>query len=78
MFFGKGANFTGLLLNLIDLQAIGWKYYIVYVGWLCVEVVGIYFLFFFFLETKCWSLEGIVAGINRKSFVVREESDAFS
>ncbi len=37
-------NFINVAVNLIGLAAIGWKYYIVYVGCLHVEAVAIYCL----------------------------------
>jgi len=41
-------------VNPIALKKLGWKYYIVYVAWLCFELV---FLWFFVIETKNRSLE---------------------
>lgn len=58
MFCGKGANFVNTLVNPIGLAAIGWKYYLVYVAWLTIEVGGVYFLL---VETKGPSLEAIAA-----------------
>ena len=59
---GSGLNF--LFLNIamvvntygisVGIEAIGWKLYIVYIGWLCVEIVLIYF---FFVETAGKTLE---------------------
>lgn len=72
MFFGKSANFINALVNPIGLAAIGWKYYIVYVGWLCVEVFCVYFLI---VETKGPSLEAIAAKLDKKSVVIHEEED---
>lgn len=69
MFFGKGANFINALVNLIGLKAIGRKYYIVYVGWLCVEVVSIYLLL---VETRGPSLEAIAAKIDKKAVVIED------
>ncbi|KAK7414939.1 hypothetical protein QQX98_006264 [Neonectria punicea] len=56
MFFGKGAGFVNSFVNPIGLQALAWKYYGVYVGWLCVEVACVYV---FFPETSGRSLEAI-------------------
>ncbi|KAJ5644257.1 uncharacterized protein N7484_006764 [Penicillium longicatenatum] len=58
MFFGKAANFVNAFVNPIGLSAIGWKYYLVYVGWLVVEVLGIYL---YLVETKGPSLEAIAS-----------------
>ncbi|RSL88416.1 hypothetical protein BHE90_000037 [Fusarium euwallaceae] len=58
MFFGKGAGFVNSFVNPIGLQALAWKYYGVYVGWLCVEVACIYFLF---PETSGRSLEAVAS-----------------
>jgi hypothetical protein len=58
MFFGKGANFINILVNPIGLAALGWKYYIVYVVWLCIECGIIWKLF---VETKGPSLEAVAA-----------------
>ncbi|KAH7410550.1 general substrate transporter [Cadophora sp. MPI-SDFR-AT-0126] len=59
---GSGLNF--LFLNVamvvntygisVGIKAIGWKLYIVYIGWICVEIVTIYF---FFVETAGKTLE---------------------
>jgi hypothetical protein len=38
----------------VGMEAIGWKLYLVYIGWLCVEIVVIYF---FFVETAGKTLE---------------------
>jgi MFS family permease len=59
---GSGLNF--LFLNIamvvntygisVGIQAIGWKLYIVYIVWICVEIATIYF---FFVETAGKTLE---------------------
>ncbi|EAT88754.1 hypothetical protein HBI56_040770 [Parastagonospora nodorum] len=61
---GSGLNF--LFLNVamvvntygisVGMEAIGWKLYIVYIGWICVELVTIYF---FFVETAGKTLEDL-------------------
>lgn len=43
--FGRIANLFGAQVNPIGLDALDWKYLIVYVAWLCVEIVFIYFMF---------------------------------
>ncbi|KAJ5652988.1 hypothetical protein N7507_010414 [Penicillium longicatenatum] len=58
MFFGKAANFINTFVNPIGLEAIGWKLYAVYVGWLCIECLCVYF---FFVETQGHSLEAVAA-----------------
>ena len=58
MLSGKAANFVNVLVNPIGLDSIGWQYYLVYVGWLCVETAGV---FLFLVETKGPSLEAIAA-----------------
>ncbi|RSL47611.1 hypothetical protein CEP54_013302 [Fusarium duplospermum] len=58
MFFGKAAGFVNSFVNPIGLQALAWKYYGVYVGWLCIEVACVYF---FFPETSGRSLEAIAS-----------------
>ncbi|KAL3476994.1 general substrate transporter [Aspergillus californicus] len=58
MFCGKAANFVNAFVNPIGLEAVGWKFYLVYVGWLVVETVCVYF---FFVETKGPSLEAVAA-----------------
>lgn len=70
MFFGKSATFVNAFVNPIGLKAISWKYYIVYVGWLCVEVVCIYV---FIVETKGPTLETIAEKFDGKPAVVEEE-----
>ncbi|KAK6199133.1 hypothetical protein LQW54_010052 [Pestalotiopsis sp. IQ-011] len=59
---GSGLNF--LFLNVamvvntygiaVGMEAIGWKLYLVYIGWICVEIAVIYF---FFVETAGKTLE---------------------
>lgn len=56
MFFGKSALFVNAFVNPIGLKAIGWKYFLVYVGWLSFEVVCVYLLV---VETKGPSLEAV-------------------
>lgn len=58
MFFGKAANFVNAFVNPIGLQSIGWKFYLVYVGWLVIEILGIYL---YLVETKGPSLEAIAS-----------------
>lgn len=39
----------------VGIEKIGWKLYLVYIGWICVELVIIYFVsFFFFLFFFFW------------------------
>jgi MFS family permease len=59
---GSGANF--LFLNIamvvntygiaVGMEKLGWKLYLVYIGWICVEIV---FIYFFFVETAGKTLE---------------------
>lgn len=59
---GSGLNF--LFLNIamvvntygisVGIDKMGWKLYLVYIGWLCVEITVIYF---FFVETAGKTLE---------------------
>ena len=59
---GSGANF--LFLNIamvvntygisVGMEKIGWKLYLVYIAWICVEIA---FIFFFFVETAGKTLE---------------------
>ncbi|KAF9873874.1 hypothetical protein CkaCkLH20_08608 [Colletotrichum karsti] len=62
MFSGKAANFVNALANPIGLEALGWKFYNVYIGWLCVEVACVYL---FLVETKGPSLEAIADVFDR-------------
>lgn len=76
MFFGKGSTFINALVNPIGLAAIGWKYYLVYVGWLCFEVFCMYFLI---VETKGPSLEAIAQRFDKTNAIVElEDSDSIS
>lgn len=56
MFFGKAAAFINILVNPIGLEALSWKFYNVYVGWLVVEC---FVIWKFFVETKGPSLEAV-------------------
>lgn len=53
-FFGRGAAFFATFVNPIGMGKIGWKYLLVYVSWICFEIVIIYF---FFPETSNRTLE---------------------
>jgi len=55
-FFVNAALFFNNYVNPIAITAITWKYYIVYVCWLAVELVVVYF---FFIETRYTPLEEI-------------------
>jgi len=55
----------GSFVNPIGLQNLDWKYLIVYVVWLCLEVV---FIYFFFPETFGKTLEEL-------TFLFESESD---
>jgi hypothetical protein len=61
MLFGKASNYFNSFVNPIGLQAIGWKFYLVYVVWLIVETLGIYL---FLVETKGPSLEAIASRVD--------------
>jgi len=39
------ANFFNTYINPIAMENIGWKYYIFYCVWVCVEISTVYFLF---------------------------------
>lgn len=59
---GSGLNFLFLNIAMIvntygisvGMEKIGWRLYLVYIGWICVELVTVYF---FFVETKGKTLE---------------------
>ncbi|KZV61446.1 hypothetical protein PENSPDRAFT_294602 [Peniophora sp. CONT] len=46
--------FFNQFLNPLALEAMGWKYYLVYCGWLCFELI---FILMFVIETKARTLE---------------------
>lgn len=52
--FGRSAVMFGSFVNPIGLENLDWKYLIVYVVWLCFEVI---FIYFFFPETYGKTLE---------------------
>ncbi|MCJ1400695.1 hypothetical protein MMC11_003903 [Xylographa trunciseda] len=54
---GKDSMFFNQYVNPIALDAIGWKYYIVYCVWLAVELAVVWF---FYIETRNTPLEEIV------------------
>jgi len=54
----QGQQLHQYFVNPIGLQALAWKYYFVYVGWLALEVLIVWI---FFVETKRPSLEAIAA-----------------
>ncbi|KAF2222788.1 general substrate transporter [Elsinoe ampelina] len=69
MLFGKAAIFVNALVNPIGLAAIGWRYYLVYVGWLVLECLGVWA---FFVETKGPSLEAIAERFDGKKNIDHE------
>lgn len=56
VFTTKAASFFNQFVNPIGMDSIGWKYYLVYCGWLLVEV-AVFWLFY--PETKGYTLEKI-------------------
>ncbi|KAK1690068.1 general substrate transporter [Colletotrichum godetiae] len=54
VFANKAASFFNQFVNPIGMDSLGWKYYLVYVAWLVVEVAVFYFLY---PETRGHSLE---------------------
>jgi hypothetical protein len=56
IFTNKAALFFNQFVNPIGMDDLGWKYYLVYVAWLLVEVLLFYF---FFPETYGKTLETI-------------------
>jgi len=69
---GSGANFLFLNVAMIvntygisvGIAKIGWKLYLVYIVWICVELVVVYF---FFVETKGKTLEELSEVFNAKN-----------
>ncbi|KAI1095305.1 general substrate transporter [Rostrohypoxylon terebratum] len=55
-FFGISTNVVNQYVNPVGIQSAGWKFYIFYCVWLCVEFVVVYFLW---VETKGIPLEEI-------------------
>lgn len=69
--FRSGSAAFNLFVNPIGLQSLSWKYYLVYVVWLCIETAIIYFVF---PETQGPSLEEvafIIDGVDAKVEVVK-------
>jgi MFS family permease len=64
--WGRSAVMLGSFVNPIGLEDLDWKYLIIYVVWLCFEVVFIYFLF---PETYGKTLEEL-------TFLFESEKDA--
>lgn len=56
VFATKAASFFNQFVNPIGMDSLGWKYYLVYVGWLLVEIAVFYFLY---PETRGYTLETI-------------------
>ncbi|KAM0335753.1 hypothetical protein ACHAQA_000803 [Verticillium albo-atrum] len=56
VFTNKAALFFNQFVNPIGMDALGWKYYLVYVVWLVVEIVVFWFLY---PETRGYTLERI-------------------
>ncbi|TPX14675.1 uncharacterized protein E0L32_005070 [Thyridium curvatum] len=58
VFSTKAASFFNQFVNPIGMDALGWKYYLVYVGWLVVEIFVFWLLY---PETKGYTLERLQA-----------------
>ncbi|PNH44150.1 hypothetical protein VD0002_g6263 [Verticillium dahliae] len=71
MFFNKGSGFVNGFVNPIGLQALWWKYYIVCVVWLVVELACVYL---FSPETSGRSLEAIAEVFNGPLLVDAEKT----
>lgn len=56
VFSTKAASFFNQFVNPIGMDSLGWKYYLVYVGWLLVEICVFWLLY---VETKGYTLERI-------------------
>ncbi|KAM0420804.1 hypothetical protein ACHAPT_011465 [Fusarium lateritium] len=56
VFTNKAALFFNQFVNPVGMDSLGWKYYIVYVVWLLVEILVFYF---FYPETKGYTLEKV-------------------
>ncbi|KAH8804449.1 general substrate transporter [Xylogone sp. PMI_703] len=56
VFSNKASLFLNQFVNPIAMDAMGWKYYCVYIGWLVIEILVVYFVF---PETKGFTLEEI-------------------
>jgi len=52
--FGKAGGFFSNFVNPIAMDAIGWKFFAIYCGWICFEFI---FQFFFYPETYGRTLE---------------------
>ncbi|KAF3017039.1 Beta-galactosidase (Lactase) [Neopestalotiopsis sp. 37M] len=58
------ANMTNTFGVAVGIGVIGWKLYLVYIGWLCLEVAVV---FFFFVETAGKTLEELEVVFNARS-----------
>lgn len=58
------ANMTNTFGVAVGIGVIGWRLYLVYIGWLCVEIVVVYFLF---VETAGKTLEEMSEVFNAKN-----------
>ncbi|KAM0489955.1 hypothetical protein ACHAP8_012059 [Fusarium lateritium] len=56
VFSNKAASFFNQFVNPVGMDSLGWKYYLVYVGWLLVEIFVFWWLY---PETKGYTLERI-------------------
>ncbi|KAF4980216.1 hypothetical protein FZEAL_3727 [Fusarium zealandicum] len=56
VFSTKAASFFNQFVNPVGMDSLGWRYYLVYVGWLLVEILVFWFLY---PETKGYTLERI-------------------
>ncbi|KAF7554990.1 hypothetical protein G7Z17_g2529 [Cylindrodendrum hubeiense] len=73
VFSTKAASFFNQFVNPIGMDNLGWKYYLVYVGWLVVEIFVFYFLY---PETKGYTLENSQEAFGEK--IERQQPDVES
>lgn len=75
IFANKAALFFNQFVNPIGMDSLGWKYYLVYVGWLVVEIVVFWLLY---PETKGYTLETIHQAFGEDIMDDVPEEKAFS
>lgn len=72
VFSTKAASFFNQFVNPIGMDTLGWKYYLVYVVWLLIEIAVFYFLY---PETRGYTLEKIQEAFGEK---IKGEGDVES
>lgn len=59
----------------VGIEKIGWKLYLVYIGWICVELVIIYFVSFFLFLFSPFLVQAVSVYKNTITIITNNENN---